>query len=794
MAQLSMSDEWTLLRIAEAATPPGAAVPLPDGQTIASVNRLLDRLGSGTAAAYRALVHALDLAGVPLTGSRLSSLPAEQREAALVRLNEGETTFWLVRAVTAPIKLAQAEAEPVERALALKPTLKVSREPHRYEERIFDARALSADEELEVDCVVVGTGAGGAPVAKALASRGHAVVMIEEGGYFTRGDFEGRPLERQSRLYRDHGFTVTLGNAVIPVPMGRSVGGSTTINSGTCYRTPASVLRRWQLEQGLHALAPGSLDPYFERVEAMLEVEEARPETLGGVARVIARGCDALGWAHGPLRRNAPGCDAQAVCCFGCPTDAKRSTNVSYVPSALTQGAMLYCNARVTRVIVEAGRAVGVVARATGTNGSSKRVTVRARAVVLACGTLATPALLLRQSLANRSDQVGRNLTIHPAGYAWARFDEPIRAFEEIPQGYCVEEFEDQGLRFEGGTLPPSLAAGTFGQVGRRWTELVEHMDEMAVFGFMLAETSRGRVTLGPGGRPQMTYWVNDEDVARMVRAQAILARIFLAAGARTVFPGMQVFDTVESLEDVERLEREGPSTLRPHHMDLSAYPPLGTCRMGADPARSVIGPSHEAHDVPGLFVVDGSAVPGPLGVNPQITIMALSERAAEHVEARIESGARARRASPAGTLLTFEETMSGLCMVEESEGGGTVELSFTVKALGEARPRAKGSVWQLAGTLRMDGVASDVACEGTLEMRPLLRKATLVYDLTFTDDEGRACTLHGEKNTGWRNPLEGMRTLYTDVRREGSLLGRGVLTFDLRDLSPWLRSFRLAG
>ncbi len=792
MVELTLSEQWTLLRIAEAATPPGRAVPLPDGQTIDSVHRLLARLGGPTASAYRALVTALDLAAVPLSGRRLSALPLEQREAVLARLNERDTTFWLVRAVSAPLKIAQAEAEPVQRALKLRAPLTVAREAHRWEERITDARTLSADEELEVDAVVVGTGAGGAPIAKQLAARGHAVVLLEEGHYFTRADFAGRPLERQSRLYRDHGFTVTVGNALIPVPMGRTVGGSTTVNSGTSYRTPPEVMHRWQLENGLHELGPGALDPYFDRVEAMLEVGEATPETLGGVARVIARGCDALGYAHGPLRRNAPGCDAQAVCCFGCPTDAKRSTNVSYVPAALTHGAMLYCNARVTRVLIEAGRAVGVVARATGGNGSSKRITIRARSVVLACGALGTPALLLRQGLANRSDQVGRNLTIHPAGYAWARFDESVRAFEEIPQGYCIEEFEDQGIRFEGGTLPVSMAAGTFGQIGRRWTELLEDIDRMAVFGFMIAETSRGRVALGPGGRPQMTYWVNDEDLARMVRAQAILARVFLAAGAKSVHPGMQIYDELASLEDVERLEREGPRTLRAHHMDLSAYHPLGTCRMGADPARSVIGPSCETHDVPGLFVVDGSSVPGPLGVNPQITIMALSERAAEHVEKRIESGAKARRVAPKGTLLTFEETMSGLCMIEASEGGGTAELWFTVKARGEAMPRARGGVWQLEGTLTLDGVATDVPCEGTLEMRPLRRKKTLVYDLAFVADDGSACTLHGEKHTSWTNALEGMRTLYTEVRKEGFLLGRGVLTFDLRDLRPWLESFAL--
>src|SRR5690606_34860843 len=128
--------------------------------------------------------------------------------------------------------------------------------------------------------------------------------------------------------------------------------------------------------------------------------------------------------------------------------------------------------------------------------------------------------------------------------------------------------------------------------------------------------------------------------------------------------------------------------------------------------------------------------------------------RATEHVEARIESGAKPRRVAPKGRQLLFEETMSGLCMIEESEGGGTRALSFTVRARGDARPRAEGGVWQLEGRLRLDGIVRDAACEGTLELRPLRRKATLVYDLAFTDDEGRACTLHGEKHTGWSRPL----------------------------------------
>ena len=507
---------------------------------------------------------------------------------------------------------------------------------------------------------------------------------------------------------------------------------------------------------------------------------------------MIAKGCDALGYAHGPLARNAPGCDAQATCCWGCPTDAKRSTNVSYVPQALALGAMLYCNARVSKVIVEGGRAVGVMARATGVNGSSKSITVRARAVVMACGAIHTPALLLRQGLANGSGQVGKNLTIHPAGYAWADLGESIRGYDAIPQGYAVEEFADLGIRFEGAFPPPVLAGMTLSHVGRRWTDLVERLDRLAIFGFMIAESSRGRVTINGEGAPRMTYWMNDADVAKNVQAQGILARIFFAAGASAVYPGMQIFDELEGLPDVERLEREGPGRLRAHHLDLSAYHPLGTCRMGTDREGSVIGPSHEAHEVPGLFVCDGAAVPGPLGVNPQVTIMAMAERAAEHVERRVEAGAKIPAPKLEGAHIAFAETMSGLISLEH----GTVEVSFTVSARGEvslasALRRRGDSTWALEGTIAIDGV--EAKCEGTLAMRPRARRATLVYDLTFQDREGAACTLHGEKHTGWLSPLKGMTTLYTELRREGARLGAGVLTFDVRDLSPWLRSFHVA-
>ncbi|MCA9669385.1 MAG: NAD(P)-dependent oxidoreductase, partial [Myxococcales bacterium] len=462
----------TLLRIAEAATPAGRVLPAPDDQLVGDVEHVLRaQFGKRGPALYRALLQALDMVAVPLSGQRTSALPLAERQALLARLNEGSTAaFWLLRSVTAPIKIARARTTVLREALAITQSAAARSQAERWQRQIIDARALDDDEQIEVDCVIVGSGAGGAPLAHALANRGHAVLILEAGAHFTRDDFAGDVLERQARMYRRRGAHFAIGNTPLLVPMGETVGGSTTINSGTCYRVPERVQRRWMLEEGLASLGPGSLDGHYERVERMLGVARATPDTLGGCAEVIARGAEALGYAHEPLMRNAPGCDGQGTCVFGCPTDAKRGTNVSYIPAALARGALLYSRARVERVLLEGDRAVGVVARARREDGSSARITVRAAAVALAAGAAGTPKILLANRLANSSGRVGHGLTLHPASYAWARFDHDIRGWSAVPQGYGVEEFADVGLRFEGAFLPLEAAAATLGHVGARWT------------------------------------------------------------------------------------------------------------------------------------------------------------------------------------------------------------------------------------------------------------------------------------------------------------------------------------
>jgi choline dehydrogenase-like flavoprotein len=365
-------------------------------------------------------------------------------------------------------------------------------------------------------------------------------------------------------------------------------------------------------------------------------VELARPEVLGGNAALIARAAEQLGYRHGPLPRNAPECDKQAHCCFGCPTDAKRSTNVSYVPRALNAAALLYTGARVTRVLMQGDRAVGVEAVATSADGAGnrRRLTVRAPVVVLACGTLLTPPLLQKNGIGRGHPALGHHLTIHPAIGVWALMDEPVRGWDAVPQGYGIEEFADEGLMLEDGFARMELAASALPFVGRRYMEVMARFDRLAMFGAMIAETSRGRVRPSPvGPLPLITYNLNRTDVRRLVRGIRILTRLFLVAGAPRIFPSLPGFDEINGLDGLHRLSK---ARFRASDLEVIAFHPLGTARLGADPRRSFLRPDHRAHEHPGLYVTDGSAVPGPLGVNPQVTIMALATRAAEAIDAEL--------------------------------------------------------------------------------------------------------------------------------------------------------------
>jgi choline dehydrogenase-like flavoprotein len=465
---------------------------------------------------------------------------------------------------------------------------------------------------LRADVCVIGAGAGGAVVAAELAEGGADVVVLEQGPQHDPGSFSARPPEMLARLYRDGGQTTTLGNPPIVLPLGRGVGGTTLINSGTCFRTPERVLERWAREHGLE-LDGGALDPCFERVERSLSVARVTPELAGGNAAVARRGAERLGWSYDYLLRNARGCVGSGVCAYGCPTSAKQHTGITYVPRAVAAGAEIVTGADVRRIIVRDGLAHGVEARI----GDGGRLAVDAPLVVVSAGTIATPPLLERNELGRGCGQLGRNLSLHPATAAFARMDEVVDMARGVPQSLYVDEFADDGIMLEGIAGPPAHAAMALPLTGRRHAEAMADYRHLAQFGLMVSDSSRGRVR-AVGGRPLIRYDLGDADLARFRTGLARLRELLTAAGAREVHlplpPGVE------------------PRDARRRDLKLMAFHPLGTARADTDPARGVVDGDLAVHGVGGLYVADGSVVPSSLGVNPQITIMALATRLAFHL------------------------------------------------------------------------------------------------------------------------------------------------------------------
>jgi choline dehydrogenase-like flavoprotein len=473
---------------------------------------------------------------------------------------------------------------------------------------------------VTADACVIGTGAGGAPVAALLAEAGWRVAILEEGDVHEPAAMTARPRDMMPRLYRDGGQIATVGDPPIVLPLGRGVGGTTLVNSGTCFRTPRHVLERWRRDHGLEL----DLDEEFALVEEAIGVREVTPELAGRNANLVKEGADRLGLSAGYLQRNARGCVGSGVCAFGCPTGAKQHAGQVWIPRAQRAGATTLTNARAERIAIERGRVREV--HATTRPGT---IRVRTETVIVAAGALLTPSLLRRNRLGAASGQLGRNLSIHPASAARALYDEVVDPWAGVPQSVYVDELAADGIMLEGIAGPPDQGAMSTPRAGAEHRDLMLAARRTGSFGVMVSDTARGTVR-SVGRRLVVRYDLHPDDAERFRRGFELLARIFFAAGAREVIVPIDGVPTLRD-GDLEPLRR---ARVRPRHVSAMAFHPLGTARAGSDPAMSVVDPQLQVRGAPGVYVADGGVVPSSLGVNPQITIMALAARLARQLSA----------------------------------------------------------------------------------------------------------------------------------------------------------------
>ncbi len=493
---------------------------------------------------------------------------------------------------------------------------------------IIEQHDVSADLAITCDVVIVGSGAGGASMAAELADAGIEVVVVEEGGYHPTESFTPQAGRALRNLYRDAGAQSAIGSPPIIFSEGRCVGGSTVINGGMCWRTPDAVLERWSSQEGLVDLAPDAMARHFAKVERRINVAYQDPESIGGDQVLLKAGADRMGWQIIPNLRNQIHCGGCNNCTSGCPTGAKRSMLVSYLPRALAGGARLFADCKVERITRRGKRATGVEGHFIRPDGRmGPRLTVRASVVVAACGAIQTPALLWRSGFRSLSGRLGRDLTLHPNAKVVALFDEEVYGWQGVHQAYQVREFMDEGILMTAINLAPSLLSLGLRQHGRELGALMQDYNRIVVAGCLFEDSTTGRVQMRPGIGPIASYQITGQDVSRIVRGISLAAQMMFAAGARRVilpFAGVPDLHSPDDLADL--LAR----TIPMDSIELVTVHMMGTARMSEDRRRGVVSSFGAFHDAEGLFVADASLFPGPIGINPMETILALVTRNAE--------------------------------------------------------------------------------------------------------------------------------------------------------------------
>jgi len=518
--------------------------------------------------------------------------------------------------------------------------------------RVIDASTLTADRTLEADVVIVGTGAGGGTAAEILANAGLAVVLIEEGPLKSSTDFRMREADAYPELYQESAARKTRDKA-IAILQGRCVGGGTTVNWTSSFRTPDATLDYWQHTLGLAGYGATDLAPWFARMEKRLSVApwEMAPNANNAA---LARGATMVGISSGTIRRNVKGCWNLGYCGMGCPTNAKQSMLVTTIPAALARGATLVTRARAMAFAHSADRVDSLVCAAMdarGTRTTAQRIVVRARAFVAAGGAIGTPALLLRSRVPDPHTVLGKRTFLHPTLVSAAVMPERIDGYAGAPQTVYSDHYLDtlppegpMGFKLEAPPIHPLLTAITLPGHGAQHAQRMRDLPHLQVTLALLRDgfhpdSDGGRVTLADDGTPVLDYPLTPYVWEGVRRAFAAMAEIQFAAGAERVVPvhgdGVAFTSAASARDAIAAFD------LRPLATPIVSAHVMGGCPLGSDAARSACDPDGRYHHLANLHVMDGSLFPTSIGANPQLSIYAVAARLASKLAATLTGAPR---------------------------------------------------------------------------------------------------------------------------------------------------------
>lgn len=500
---------------------------------------------------------------------------------------------------------------------------------------ITDASTLDGPLNLEADVVIVGTGAGGGTAAETLSKGGLKVILLEAGPLKTSSEFDMQERAAYRDLYQEGTGRGTKDGGMV-ILQGRSVGGSTTVNWTTSFRTPPETLRFWAERMGVSGCSVEELAPYFAHMEERLSIHQW-PDPPNANNGMLQAACEKLGYQWAKIHRNVTGCLNLGLCGLGCPVDAKQSMLSTTIPSALDHDATLIHRARVVRVLREGDAVVGVEAEALTPNvrgATGQTITVRATRTILAGGAMNTPAVLLRSKVPDPHGRIGKRTFLHPTTLTMAVYDDNIDPFFGAPQSIYSDHFQWQtidtgapGFKLEVPPLQPAFTAAFYTAAGE---ELTSSMNRLRQTQCMIAlirdgfheRSQGGTVELGDMGQPVLDYPVDDFILEGVRRSWDVMLEMQFATGCKSARPAHKQARHYTSLKEA-RAEM-AKLEIAPHKVTVGSAHVMGGSAMGDDPTFSVTDSNGKFHHLDDLYVMDGSLFPTSIGANPQLSIYGL--------------------------------------------------------------------------------------------------------------------------------------------------------------------------
>ncbi len=504
--------------------------------------------------------------------------------------------------------------------------------------KILDASSLQQDRTLECDVAIVGTGAGGGTAAEILARSGLRVLLLEEGPLQTSRDFHMLEREAYPNLYQESAGRRTKDEGII-ILQGRSVGGSTTVNWTSSFRTPPDTLAYWRENFALDTFTPAALAPWFAMMERRLGIHPWKREPNDN-NDVLRRGAARIGVPTKVIPRNVRGCYNLGYCGVGCPTNAKQSMLITTIPAALAHGAQLVSRVRAEHFVHAHGRVTELLCSALDAAGLAPgpyTIRVRARAFIAAGGAINTPALLLRSTLPDPHGRIGKRTFLHPTVISAATMPEEVVASSGAPQSIYSDHFLRTqpidgpiGYKLEVPPLHPVLTASTFTGLGEFAAGQMRSFNHLqAIIALMRdgfnEESVGGTVDLHSDGTPILDYPISGFVWDGMRRALLAMAEIQFAAGARTVYPLHESAVPYSSWAEARGAIAQLPMEIL--RTRVASAHVMGGSAMSKDERTGVIDQRGRSHALENLYVFDGSAFPTSLGANPQLSIYGMVAR-----------------------------------------------------------------------------------------------------------------------------------------------------------------------